>query len=322
FVGNAVTTFVLQLLGLETSGLNTVQFSNHSGYRQKTGEATSAALISSLWEGMKMNGLDKGFEMVLSGYVPGAAELEAVGEIVKEVKRNGRCFWLLDPVMGDQGRLYVSESVVPVYQTLLSHADLIVPNQFETEVLTGISVTSLDSLSTAIDTLHSRYNLPHVIVTSVTLPNSNTMYCAGSTRTSTSQSRKFLIEVPLIDGFFSGTGDLFAALTLARLREKSEDAGLLKTDSWLPGDDVAPVDLPLAKAVQGVLASMNGVLIRTKTERDRILQGMEEKGLFVGKDHKEKHIMTTRASELRLVQSRRELMDPEDVESRYEVRAF
>lgn len=35
--------------------------------------------------------------------------------------------------MGDQGRLYVSEGVVPVYKSLLHHADLIVPNQFETE---------------------------------------------------------------------------------------------------------------------------------------------------------------------------------------------
>ena len=86
---------MLQLLGLETAGLNTVQFSNHSGYRQKTGETTKAELITSLWEGMKMNGLDKGFEMVLSGYVPGAAELEAVGEIVKEVKKSGRCFWCM-----------------------------------------------------------------------------------------------------------------------------------------------------------------------------------------------------------------------------------
>lgn len=140
------------------------------------------------------------------------------------------------------------------------------------------------------------------------------MYCAGSTRTSDAKSRKFVIEVPVIDGFFSGTGDLFAGLTLARLREQSEIAGLLGVDSWIPSDDIAAVDLPLAKAVQGVLASMNGVLVRTKTERDRILQEMEATGQFEGKDQKEVHIMRTRASELRLVQSRRELMDPGAIE--------
>lgn len=40
---------------------------------------------------------------------------------------------VLDPVMGDQGRLYVSEDVVPVYRNLLRDADLILPNQFEAE---------------------------------------------------------------------------------------------------------------------------------------------------------------------------------------------
>ena len=40
---------------------------------------------------------------------------------------------VLDPVMGDQGRLYVSEGVVPVYRSILTNADLIAPNQFETE---------------------------------------------------------------------------------------------------------------------------------------------------------------------------------------------
>ena len=35
--------------------------------------------------------------------------------------------------MGDNDRFYVSESVVPVYKSLLPYADLIVPNQFETE---------------------------------------------------------------------------------------------------------------------------------------------------------------------------------------------
>lgn len=40
---------------------------------------------------------------------------------------------MLDPVMGDEGRIYVSEDVVPAYKTLLQDADLILPNQFEAE---------------------------------------------------------------------------------------------------------------------------------------------------------------------------------------------
>lgn len=78
--------------------------------------------------------------MMLSGYVPGAAALEAVGEIAKELKDRSRAigqpgsfFWVLDPVMGDNGNLYVAQDVVPVYRSLIGHADLILPNQFEAE---------------------------------------------------------------------------------------------------------------------------------------------------------------------------------------------
>jgi len=35
--------------------------------------------------------------------------------------------------MGDEGRLYVNENVVPAYKKLISEADLILPNQFELE---------------------------------------------------------------------------------------------------------------------------------------------------------------------------------------------
>ena len=35
--------------------------------------------------------------------------------------------------MGDEGRLYVDERVVPEYKNLIRDADLILPNQFEVE---------------------------------------------------------------------------------------------------------------------------------------------------------------------------------------------
>lgn len=42
-------------------------------------------------------------------------------------------YTVLDPVMGDEGKIYVSEEVVPAYKSLLRDADLILPNQFEAE---------------------------------------------------------------------------------------------------------------------------------------------------------------------------------------------
>ena len=76
--------------------------------------------------------------MMLSGYIPGAAAVDAVGLIAKELKlkaklKPGSFFWVLDPVMGDNGKLYVADDVVPAYKALLHDADLILPNQYEAE---------------------------------------------------------------------------------------------------------------------------------------------------------------------------------------------
>lgn len=97
----------------------------------------SAQEITDLYDGLKQSYLDD-FDMMLSGYIPGAEAVQAVGRIAAELKakaasRPGSFFWVLDPVMGDNGRLYVADDVVPAYKSLLPHADLILPNQFEAE---------------------------------------------------------------------------------------------------------------------------------------------------------------------------------------------
>jgi pyridoxine kinase len=102
----------------------------------------SAAEIADLYEGLKQSYLDD-FDMMLSGYIPGAPAVGAVGRIAHELKtkaesRPGSFFWVLDPVMGDNGELYVARDVVPAYKALVSYADLILPNQFEAECVANL----------------------------------------------------------------------------------------------------------------------------------------------------------------------------------------
>lgn len=72
--------------------------------------------------------------------------------------------------MGDEGRLYVNEDIVPAYRTLLNDADLILPNAFEAELLSEIKITDMASLTAAITKLHKTYQIPHILVTSLRLP--------------------------------------------------------------------------------------------------------------------------------------------------------
>jgi pyridoxine kinase len=128
---------------------------NHTGYRQVKGTKASAQDIRDIYEGLRQSYLTD-FDVLLSGYAPSAEAVEAVGVIARDLRfksttKPGSFFWgngisfapkitcakqngtVLDPVMGDQGRLYVHENVIPAYKGIIRDADLILPNQFEAE---------------------------------------------------------------------------------------------------------------------------------------------------------------------------------------------
>ncbi|KAL4898174.1 Ribokinase-like protein [Aspergillus ambiguus] len=336
YVGNKMATLVMQLLGCDVAALNTVHFSNHTGYRQFKGTRATAEEISALYEGLCQSHLTD-FDVMLSGYAPSAAAVEAVGAIGLDLQRKaaskpGSFFWVLDPVMGDQGRLYVNDDVVPAYKKIVQHADLILPNQFEAEVLSGIKITSLSSLASAITAIHATYNVPHVIITSVDLsklptppsdaaaPAPHTLTVIGSTTRADGSPRLFRVDVPALDCFFSGTGDMFAALTVARLREAvavADPTGALgSTRSWVSPDDVPAPALPLARATVKVLASMHSVLEKTMEARDSELRatGPAANGAASEGDEaalKAEHLRRTKAAEVRLVRNARYLREPE-----------
>ncbi|KAK0733506.1 Ribokinase-like protein [Lasiosphaeria miniovina] len=332
----------MQSLGCDVAALNTVHFSNHTGYGQWTGTKVSAQEITDLYRGLKLSYLDD-FDMMLSGYVPGAPALEAVGQIAEDLKRHaiarpGSFFWVLDPVMGDNGNLYVAQEVVPVYRGLIRHADLILPNQFEAELLSEVKIQDVASLQGAIQVIHERYGVPHIVITSVSIPHdghpASSLSVVGSTMTSDRRARAFKIVFPAIDCYFSGTGDMFAALMVVRMREavwKNQQrqhggggAPLSETEAWISDDSVDALDLPLAKATEKVLASMHEVLTKTcqamqaQVSKARAVAAVAEQETSNGvadedvesKENKKLRSIKSRAAELRLVRHLDSLRHP------------
>lgn len=302
---------------------------NHVAYRRFNGRKSTPEEVASLYAGLKNAHLDD-FDMMLSGYCPSAALVQEVGKIGRELREKaspGKFFWVLDPVMGDNGRIYVAEDTIPVYKDLLKHADLILPNQFEAELLSDVKITDLKSLHAAIEILHDRYQIPHVLITSIRLPASTSttpstfeqdlsatarLSVVGSTRTSDNKPRLFSMTVPSLPIFFSGTGDMFAALMVSRLRQEAAGAGLLETSSWRSPDKVAPQDLPLAKAAEKVLASMHVVLKDTaaKYEKEVAAIGNEKAEGTEEEIETSRHLRLTRAAEVRVVRNAKVLREP------------
>ena len=315
---------------------------NHVGYKRVKGRKSTSEEIAELYDGLKDAGLNK-FDVMLSGYCPSAAIVEEVGRIARERKfqattRPGSFFWVLDPVMGDNGRIYVAEDTVPAYRGLLRDADLILPNQFEAELLSEVKIHDLATMNQAITKLHQAHRVPNVLITSIRLPptqvstptsasedqsTSAKLSVIGSTATSDMKPRLFRITVPALPVFFAGTGDMFAAILVARLRQAAQEADVLNKPNWRSDDDVAGPDLPLAKAVEKVLASMQAILKDTAQHYESTIRKYDsetELNEGTGEDaendkYVERHLRLTRAAEVRVVRNAKALLNPPDLDS-------
>jgi pyridoxine kinase len=175
--------------------------------------------------------------------------------------------------------------------------------------LSGVKILDMETLKEAITKLHEQYRIPHIMITSISLPSPGAepfLSVVGSTMTSTAIPRIFGVKVPAIDCFFSGTGDMFAALMLVRLREAVfETEGLANKDAWVSEDDVDATDLPLARATEKVLASMHDVLTKTKEKRDEEIEKYNTRVQGRGEedDKKRLRLVQSKAAELRLIRN-------------------
>ncbi|XP_061645352.1 pyridoxal (pyridoxine, vitamin B6) kinase b isoform X2 [Phyllopteryx taeniolatus] len=187
YVGNKSASFPLQVLGFEVDSINSVQFSNHTGYTRDT------------------------------------SFLEMVVDIVQELKRaNPNLVYVCDPVLGDHGSMYVPQNLYPVYKNkVVPVADIITPNQFEAELLTGKNISTEKDAVEVMDLLHAM-GPDTVVITSSDLPSrlgDRFLVSLGSQRhvrpDGSRTTQRVRIEVPKVDAVFVGTGDLFAAMLLA-----------------------------------------------------------------------------------------------------------
>ncbi|KAH7106143.1 Ribokinase-like protein [Auriculariales sp. MPI-PUGE-AT-0066] len=251
YVGGKAATFPMQLLGWDVDVVNTVHFSNHSGYRRGGGPKTSPNDLLAIFENLQNNGLLQPAR-ILSGYIPNAQSLEVIADVIKALKETyPEIVYLLDPVMGDAGRLYVSPDVVPVYKSLLSVATIITPNYYEVEVLTGIPLNNTGSMRQAFNILHEEHGVPHVVVSSIPLTETlraevpfvadkfaaheDLLLVVCSSRSATnSQSSVTAFVISRLAGYYSGTGDLFSALVLAHF-DPDADFGLREATSLATG---------------------------------------------------------------------------------------
>lgn len=220
-VGNSVAVFALQRLGFEVWPVPTVLFSNHPGYGAWRGTVVEARIVRDMLLGIEERGGFAACDAVLSGYLGEADTGAATVEAVARVKRvNPRALYCCDPVIGDrQSGIYVRPGIAESFRdSAVPAADIVTPNHFELELLTGRPATDLRQTLKAVDALHAR-GPRIVVVTSVvtteTPPETIDLIVSEGTE-------KWRLRTPRLPLTLGGAGDLLAALFLGRyLRDRS-----------------------------------------------------------------------------------------------------
>jgi pyridoxine kinase len=210
-VGNASAVFPMQRLGVEVWPVHTVQFSNHTGYGSWKGRVFDGPAIEDLVEGIAERGVLPRCDGVLSGYMGSADIGNAVLSTVARVRAaNADALYCCDPVIGDVGRGVFVRPGIPEFmkEQAIPAADIITPNQFELDFLSGLTTSDLSSVKDALAVVHGlgpRVILATSVIATQTPPDAVDLVAGEG-------GRFWRVRTPRLSISVNGAGDAIAAL--------------------------------------------------------------------------------------------------------------
>ena len=221
-VGRCSLTVALPILsaaGLEASALPTAVLSTHTGgftgmtFRDLTQD------LPAIFQHWKT--LDLAFDAIYTGYL-GSAEQVALVEQLFDAFAGQDTKIIVDPVMGDHGKLYpgMSEKMPQLMKRLCQRADVIVPNQTEAALMLGRPYMETPNQAELEELMQALREMTQasVVLTGVS-PEEGKLGAAVYDR-ETGQSA--CPAAPHMPGSYHGTGDVYAsALTGAYLAGKT-----------------------------------------------------------------------------------------------------
>lgn len=217
--GNSAVVPVLCHLGVEPATINTVQLAAHGGYPEHPGASLPHETLVDICDALHRMNILPQLEggAVLSGYAGAAETVNATVAVVqkaREVTKN-QVIWVLDPVLGDEvPGMYVPHGVREAHLAAVPQADVVVPNQFEFDVLTTTRLSGTSSLVKHCRFLQETRGWPNIVVTSARVGQPGKI-CVIIVETNGS-SWLWSCECVATHNR-AGSGDAFAAAMTARL---------------------------------------------------------------------------------------------------------
>jgi pyridoxine kinase len=208
-VGLAATVPALHRLGHQVWALPTVLLASRPGLGRLARHDLPPPDLAAMLAALEGDGCWASLGAVLTGYFPSAPSVAVAADAVRRIRqaRPGLPI-LVDPILGDAGRLYVAEATAAaIRDELLPLATIATPNLFELAWLTGSSSDALADPAGAA----RRLGPPTVVVTSAAETGHSIATLAVTAEETIARTSPRQPDIP------NGVGDLFAGLLLGHL---------------------------------------------------------------------------------------------------------
>lgn len=207
-VGLSAIVPTLQAMGHEVIAVPTVVLSCHYGYRDVGGFELTVDQFAAIMGGISANGWHTSLDAVITGYMPSLDIIEALASALGRLDQHRPgILYMCDPVAGDDpGGLYIPEEVAAgIRDLLVPHADIITPNRFELEWLSGVPVQDAVSADAAAGAIGAE-----LVVAATSIPAGDGLIA----NVMSAEDMAGRVVHPQHKNVPHGTGDLFAAMLL------------------------------------------------------------------------------------------------------------
>ena len=210
-VGMAAMLPILSYLGIPAFNLPTALVSNTLNYGEFAELDTTEYMRRTLpiWRRLGFR-----FDAICTGLMFSEEQSRLVAQFCREQQQGG-CMIIVDPVMGDGGKLYngIGKRQVDLMRDMVSVADLAIPNYTEACYLAGVAYKpqglSHEEACRLLDSL-TAIGAQSAIITSCIIEGKHQV--CGVT-----DEAHFFLEYQEIPGLFHGTGDIFSAVLIGHL---------------------------------------------------------------------------------------------------------
>lgn len=201
---------VISVMGVQVCPIPTALLSTHTGGFDDIESLDCNGFISDCLK--HYTKLNINFDCIYTGYL---AKTEQFDEVSIFFDKFPNSFKVVDPVLGDNGKLYqkLTSQMVDKMRVLCRKADLITPNTTEAALLTNSQHRNIYDLDSVYDLILKLQNLTHrdFVITGVIIDT------IGKCNICCSNGEIFATVCNYKDVSYDGTGDCFASAVTASL---------------------------------------------------------------------------------------------------------